>query len=158
MPREMIPAVQDINLERLKERGIKLIILDIDNTLVAPNEAKPHESVVDWLNQLQNEGFLVCIMTNNTAERAQQLEIDKGIHIVHLAHKPLKKNFREILKKFGVEASEACMVGDQLITDVLGANRMGIFSILVKRISDAHSFHRRKLQDFEDTLIKGRNN
>ena len=152
LPNEFAGKVQDINLEALRAKGIKLLIFDIDNTLIPRLAPEPDGDVLRWLEGVKQQGFLVCLMTNNNGKRIPQFNLSDNEFHIHHAMKPLKIKFKRILRHFDVNAEEVCMIGDQVFTDVLGANRMKIYSILVDRLQQYGGPVRRLMHEVEDGL------
>lgn len=131
LPRLYVDSLLEITPEFLQHKGIKALILDLDNTLIACGEEKADPRVVAWLNRLREAGFKLCIVSNNTQEKGEELARCLGIPGVFRAVKPRGKSFRKALALLGTSPRETAMVGDQLFTDVLGGNRMGLYTILV---------------------------
>ena len=115
----------------LKSRGIRALILDLDNTLVPRGAETAAPQVIDWLNTMRQEGFKLCIVSNNSQQKGGVLAHRLGIPGVFRAVKPRGRAFRKALALLGTAPEETAMIGDQLFTDVLGGNRMGLYTILV---------------------------
>lgn len=130
-PTDYVGSIYDIDLNNLKKIGIKVVVLDIDNTLVPTSTKSPTEQVSSWIKNAQSKGFEVVLASNNSQNRVQTFNKDLNLFAIHRAAKPLKYGFKKIREKYGVSNREICMVGDQLFTDILGANLSGIMSILV---------------------------
>ncbi len=125
--------VQDIDLKLLREKGIKGLLLDIDNTLV-PDGKGLNEECLKWIEMLRAEGFKVCIVSNASRIRVDSFREALGIDAIHRAAKPASRSFITALKLIGLEHKNVAMVGDQLFTDIYGGNRLDILTILVKPI------------------------
>ena len=144
---EYVKNVFQIDLMKLKNNGKRVILTDLDNTLVGAAIAKPTPEIVDFLNNAKDLGFEVIIVSNNNKERVSYFAKDLSIKAAHhKALKPLKIKLRKILKQYN--RNEVVMIGDQLMTDVLVAKRLGLYTILVEPIhldSDENStkFNRR---------------
>ena len=154
-----VKDVFQIDLMALKNNGKRVILTDLDNTLVGASVKKPTQEIIDFLTNAQSLGFEVIIVSNNKKERvlhfAEDLQI-KAAH--HKALKPLKLKLRKILKQY--DRNQVVMIGDQLMTDVLVAKRLGLYTILVEPIhldSDENStkFNRR-LERFVVKQLKKR--
>ncbi len=121
----------DITPEFLKKNNIKGLILDLDNTLTTHDNPKPGEGVLEWLQLMKESGIKLMIVSNNHAPRvkpfADMLELD----FVSEGKKPLTKGFTEAVKLMGLSRNEVAAVGDQIFTDVLGANLFGIKMLYV---------------------------
>jgi hypothetical protein len=115
----------------LKRRGISALIFDLDNTLIVRGENKVEPEVLKWLRDLRRQGFKLCIVSNNTRGKGERLARILDLPGVFAAAKPRRWAFRKALALLGTQPGETAFVGDQLFTDVLGGNRMGLFTILV---------------------------
>jgi HAD superfamily phosphatase (TIGR01668 family) len=140
VPNQYVPSIYKINLEELKEKGMKSIIVDLDNTLVESDRQDATPLLIEWLERLQELGFQVMIVSNNSKTRVSQFAIPLQIPFIHKARKPLPKCFRKAMIELNSDISHTVMVGDQLLTDVLGGNRMGLYTILVVPISNTEGF------------------
>lgn len=131
MPNEHVKNVLHIAPEDLKAKGIKGIITDLDNTLVAWDCPSATPQLVSWFKELQRQGILVTIVSNNNEKRVKAFSNPLGIPFIFEARKPLTKAFKRALRNMGLKKDEVVMIGDQLLTDVLGGNRIGLHTILV---------------------------
>ncbi len=122
-------SILDIDYSSLKKRGIKIIIFDLDNTIVKVDENIPSKEVIDLINKLLKD-FRVIIASNNINRRVKTVsEILKCDYYANL-RKPTKK-LKKMLEKDKVNFQEVCLIGDQMITDILLGNRIGVLTILV---------------------------
>lgn len=128
-------SIYDINLEKLKELGIKGFIFDVDNTIVPYDTPVPDEKVKEWFKKIKEMGFVSYIASNNNKCRVEHFAKDLGIGFMPKANKPLTKNLKQICKNMGISVQETAMVGDQLFTDMLGGNMAGMFTVLIEQIS-----------------------
>jgi HAD phosphatase, family IIIA len=135
-PDIILDRVFDLNVEKLKKNRIKGVIFDIDNTLAYNAESEPDEKVTAFLKALQKEGFQIALVSNNNKMRVTTYNQNLKLPHIYRACKPLKFKLSKIIKAFGIERKEACMVGDQLFTDIWGGKRMGMFTVLVKPFDD----------------------
>lgn len=132
-PRGYAESVFGIDYDKLYRKGFRGIIFDIDNTLVHHGDGSTPE--VDRLFvRIHNAGLKTLLLTNNDEERV--LRFIKNIRTDYIcdAEKPEPQGYLNALKKLGIKRSQAVVIGDQLFTDILGANRCGIPGILVKFI------------------------
>ena len=130
-------TVFDVDYIKLYEKGIRLILTDLDNTLVSYKDNDVNDKLLNWLEQRKTEGFEIVIISNNSSEtRVKEFASKLGIQYLSRAMKPLKFGFKKVLKKASrnYSPSEVVAIGDQLMTDVFAANRMNYTSILVKAI------------------------
>ena len=128
-------SIYDIDLEKLKELGIKGFIFDVDNTIVPYDTPVPDEKVKEWFKKIKEMGFVSYIASNNNKGRVEHFAKDLGIGFMPKANKPLTKNLKQICRNMGVSMQETAMVGDQLFTDILGGNLAGMFTVLIEQIS-----------------------
>jgi len=139
LPKIVTDALTDLTPELLHEKGIELLMLDFDNTIVPYTINNPEPLMEQWLMDLGEWEIPVCVVSNSKKDRVKifcrQFRLDCITH----AKKPFSKGIRECLEKYGVPADKAALVGDQIYTDTLGANLAGVTSILVKAI-DNHNF------------------
>lgn len=145
-PNGYFRKVSEITVEYLNENNIKGLILDVDNTLI-DYYRNMSEDTINWAKKLKQSGIKMCILSNSNKkdkieEVASKLEI---IQYSYFAKKPLKFGFRKAKKVLGLNTEQIAVVGDQIFTDVLGANRMKMHSILVEPIQE---------KDMLVTLIK----
>lgn len=131
-PKVYVEDFTKLNIEKLKNQGIKLLVCDIDNTLVAHDEAHPNETVVAFIRNIQEQGMKIYLVSNNHHERVHTFAKELQVPCYAFAKKPLKKTYRKIIKDSGFQPHEIAAIGDQLLTDVLGANRMGMVAMLTK--------------------------
>ncbi|MGS0763991.1 YqeG family HAD IIIA-type phosphatase [Syntrophomonas curvata] len=134
-PRLYVDSILGIPLERLRELKIRAFILDLDNTVTEWNSNEVREEVSRWFGLIKQEGFKACILSNNGEQRIVAVAKSLDIPYVHRAQKPRRGGYRRALKLMGVAARETAVIGDQIFTDVLGGNRSGLFTILVKPIA-----------------------
>ncbi len=127
-------AVLDENF--YSERAIKAVIFDIDNTLVAHTEPTPPENVLEYFALLGKWGIKYAIVSNNTKERVESFCKELGVPYYGKALKPRKKYLKKVMNEMEVTKAETALVGDQLFTDMLGANRMGLCSVLVTAVGE----------------------
>lgn len=127
-------SIFDIDYKKLKNNGIKCIIFDLDNTLAPVNVKSPNKKVKDLMEDLKGLKLKLIIMTNSTKKRVEPFKDILCIDSSYLSFKPFKKKYNRILKIYGFKDTEIASVGDQLLTDIWGANRMGFTSILINPI------------------------
>ncbi len=140
IPKHFAASIYEIDFERLQRRGIKAAIFDLDNTLVESTRPDATPRLVSWLEQLQGIGFRVMILSNNNRTRVSRFAIPLGVPFIHRANKPFSKAFIEAMRRLESRPEETAMIGDQLFTDVLGGNRLGLYTILVAPVSHVEGF------------------
>lgn len=124
-------SIYDIDYKKLKKNGIKCLIFDLDNTLVPINIKKPNKKLRDLIESLKDMKFRVLIVSNSPKKRVEPFKDILGVDSAYLSFKPLKKKYNKILNMYKLKPSQIATVGDQLLTDVWGSNRMEFTTILV---------------------------
>jgi hypothetical protein len=137
LPHQVAGTIYDIDLEKLRAEGVTGIICDLDNTLVGARVPSATPELVAWLERVRSMGFRVVVVSNNRRARVSRFAEPHGIPYIYNARKPIRASFRKALALLGVEAGQAVVIGDQLLTDVLGARRTGLRVILVRPIAPA---------------------
>ncbi len=133
-PNEYIKNAGELDIDALWKNGKRGIICDIDNTLCRDEQFEIEPFAVDFIKRAREKGFEICLMSNNGKERVEPVAKALDCVFHYKAHKPKKEAYETCLAKIGILAENAVMVGDQLFTDILGANRIGIYSVLVQPI------------------------
>ncbi len=130
--------VFDVDYAALLCRGVKNIIFDIDNTLITYDEDVANDRVRKLIGELSEKGFKMFILSNGHSERAKRFADDLGLIFRGDALKPLKRGYKGLKKAYGVCPHETVMIGDQLFTDIWGANRFKCLSVLVTPIKTSN--------------------
>jgi hypothetical protein len=126
-------SVHDVDFQEYYKRGFRGIIFDIDNTLV-PHGADADEKAEALFVKLRKIGFETCLTSNNKEERVLRFNKNIHSHYIYKAGKPGKAGYQKAMELMGTNTDNTIFVGDQLFTDVFGANRLGLHSILVAPI------------------------
>ena len=129
-----VDSSYEIDYEGLYEKGIRGLIYDVDNTLV-PHGAPATAEAVALFERLRNIGFDTCIISNNKEPRVKPFADMVHSRYIFKAGKPKKENYIKAMDLMGTDRNSTYFIGDQIFTDVYGANRTGIPSILVKPIN-----------------------
>ncbi|MGO0122127.1 YqeG family HAD IIIA-type phosphatase [Desulfothermobacter acidiphilus] len=130
-PKVYAVSLLSIAPEELRRKGIKALLLDLDNTLVPRGSDLVDPEVKTWVETLKSQGFKLCVVSNNTHGQGARVIEKLGIPAVFRAVKPFPWAFRRALELLGTRPEETAIVGDQLFTDVLGGNLLGLYTILV---------------------------
>lgn len=139
-PNLYLKKVEDIKIETLIKNKIKLLILDVDNTLIDYYK-KLSENVINWAKEMKGQGIKLYILSNtNNKEKVEAVAKKLDIQYKHFAMKPLKRGFKYIQKETSIKPENIAVVGDQIFTDVLGGNRSKMFTILVDPINDKKDY------------------
>lgn len=131
LPNEHVKSIFDIQPSTLNERGIKGIITDLDNTLVAWDVKDATSEVIQWFKLMDDYDIKVTIMSNNKEERVKIFSDPLNTPFVFSARKPLSRAFKTVAKQMELKKEEVVVIGDQVLTDVLGGNIAGFHTILV---------------------------
>ena len=134
LPRVMVKSVTQLTPESLKEKGIRLLMLDFDNTIVPYTTNDPTEEMAAWLTMMVQSDLPICVVSNSKRDRVKIFCEKWGIPCITHSKKPFSKGINQCLAKFDLPAKECALAGDQIFTDVLGANCAGVRSVLVKAI------------------------
>ncbi len=136
VPRRVVNSIYDLKPKALRAAGVRLVLADLDNTLTAYEAALPSPALRAWKEGLEAEHIALYVVSNSRkSRRCPDFCAALGIPYVRHAGKPSRKGFRQALAEAGVPPEAAVMVGDQIFTDTLGANRAGIASVLVKPVA-----------------------
>lgn len=135
IPKLRVNTVFDIQLEKLYQQGYRGIITDLDNTLVGAKAPLATPELVEWFKKVKEIGFQLIIVSNNQLERVSKFATPLDIEYVHEARKPSNAPFRKAMNMMGLSPDQTVVVGDQMLTDVYGGNRLGLFTILVMPIA-----------------------
>ncbi|HFI0447319.1 TPA: YqeG family HAD IIIA-type phosphatase [Streptococcus suis] len=132
MPDFALEKAYDVTVDSLKKHGIKVVFVDLDNTLIAWNNPDGTPEMRQWLYDLRDAGIPVVVVSNNKYERVKRAVEKFGIEFEAFALKPFTFGINRALKRFHVQPHEVVMIGDQLMTDIRAAKRAGLKSVLVK--------------------------
>lgn len=136
-PKSYFNKILEVKPEFLKENNIQAILLDIDNTLL-DYQHNIIEGLEDWVENLKKQGIKFCILSNtNSKKKAEKISNLLNVPYIFFAKKPLKFGFNKAKKMLQIEDSKnIAVIGDQVMTDVLGANRCKMYSILVAPLNE----------------------
>ncbi len=145
--------VYSIDYKKLKKMGIKCLIFDLDNTISSYEVNEPDKKIKELFYNL-NKDFKIILLSNNTKNRVRPFKEKLNVDSSYKSGKPFKKKYQKVLDLYGYKDTEIACIGDQLLTDVLGANKMGFTSILVNPISPNEPFRTKINRFFERKIIK----
>ncbi|WLR49918.1 YqeG family HAD IIIA-type phosphatase [Bacillus tianshenii] len=140
LPDQHVQSILDIKPEALKEKGVRGVITDLDNTLVEWDRPDATPELQEWFRSMQDHGILVMIISNNKEARVRKFAEPVGVPFIYAARKPMGRAFRRALKEMMLKKSDVVVIGDQLLTDVLGGNRAGFHTILVVPVAQSDGF------------------
>ncbi len=149
-----VKNVIEISNEMLNKNQIKGLLLDVDNTLLYYDRTRVN-GLDEWIKNKKNEGIKLCILSNtNKKDKVQSLANDLDIPFIYFAKKPLKSGFKRAQKILNLEPNYIGVVGDQIFTDILGANRMNMKSILTKPLEERDIFITKIKRPLEEYIIR----
>ncbi|MGA3038758.1 MAG: YqeG family HAD IIIA-type phosphatase [Vulcanimicrobiaceae bacterium] len=154
LPDSYARGLAEISLESLAQMGVRGIIVDLDNTLVAYRAASVEPAVAGWVKSALARGFRVVLVSNNWGERVATFGAQIGVPSVPSAMKPLPLAFLRALRVLGTPRAATVVVGDQLFTDVLGAKLLGMRAILTEPISEHGFITTRAMRVVERALLR----
>lgn len=131
-PDHSFHRIEEIPTSFFTHRGIRALLLDVDNTLTGDNSQEVSDDVVTWLEQQRTAGLRLFVLSNNKEARVAPFAEKLGLGYISDAKKPGTRHVRERLLTFGVTPAETAVIGDQLFTDILCGNRSGCTTILVE--------------------------
>ena len=149
LPSAAVDRVTDISVELLRILGVEAVLLDVDNTLAAHGSQIPFPGSIEWSCDLRNAGIKMVILSNNTKKRIAPFAARYGLPFLSFCMKPLPFSYLRAIKKLKVHRKATAIVGDQIFTDVVGANFCRMKSILLTPVIQEQSFSfrvRRKME------------
>lgn len=135
IPDEIVDDLFHIPLAALKERGIDVLFFDLDNTIVEWNDMEVGEEIVDWFQELKEQGFQAMILSNNSEQRIAPVASRLKIPFMARAGKPRPRGALRAAASLNAEPSRCAMIGDQIMTDIRAGNRAGFYTIMATPIS-----------------------
>ena len=130
LPMWKVDSITELTPEILEEKGIKLLMLDFDNTIVPYTTNTPDADMEQWLQDILISGIGLCVVSNSKRDRVVKFCEARRIPCITHSRKPFQKGIRECRDRFGLDMTRTAMVGDQIYTDVLGGNCAGANSVL----------------------------
>lgn len=134
VPDVIAEKLTDITPDFLKSRDIDFLMLDFDNTIVPYTQNTPTPEMEAWLKMMSQSGIGMCVVSNSKRDRVVKFCRARDIPCITHSRKPFPKGIRQCRERFALDLSRTALVGDQIYTDVLGANCAGALSILVTPI------------------------
>lgn len=153
-PREVLESIASITPSYLQGRGLRGLLLDLDNTLIPYGSYEDRAEVLTWAAELRREGVQLYLLSNATEKRARFWLEKLGFEGVGMAGKPFQRGYRQALRQMGLDAEQVGMVGDQLFTDVLGGNIAGLYTIMVHPLVNNALPHTRLARYAERAVLR----
>jgi hypothetical protein len=135
LPDLRVDSISKVDLDALSSRGIRGLIVDLDNTVVRWNRSELSRATIEWFQRARARGMRACIVSNaGHSGRVERVAARLGACALARAGKPGSQGYLRAMQQMGTSAAETAVIGDQLPTDVWGGNRLGLFTILVRPI------------------------
>lgn len=155
IPTFVVNAVYDLRPDTLREQGIKAVLVDLDNTLIAWNNPDGTPELRSWLDDMTEAGLPVVVVSNNKHSRVKRAVEKFGVDFISRAMKPFAHGINKAINAYGFDREEVVMVGDQLMTDIRAAHRAGIRSILVKPLVQSDAWNT-KINRWRERRVKAK--
>lgn len=139
VPQMIVDRLTEVTPAMLRERGVDFLMLDFDNTIVPYTTDEPAPEMERWLREMAASEIGLCVVSNSKKDRVVRFCQARNIPCITHSRKPFQKGIRQCQARFGLDLRRAALAGDQIYTDVLGANCAGSVSILVTPIH-LHNF------------------
>ena len=153
-PHLSVGSIFDLDIGILRKRGYRGLIMDLDNTLVAWNHPEAPQELLDWLAKVRHYGIDMCIVSNNLGRRVEEFAAQIGVSFMAKAAKPRRRAFRLAMRKMGTHRGDTAVVGDQVFTDILGGNRLKLFTILVRPVAAEEFWTTRLVRMVEHRMVR----
>lgn len=147
-------SIYDIDYNKLKNIGIKCLVFDLDNTIAPIDVSVPEKKLLEFFLYLENLGFKLIILSNASKKRVAPFKEKCNIDSSYKSMKPFQKKYRKIMELYSYKDTEIACVGDQLLTDILGANICGYTSILVNPIGKKEKIQTKMNRILEKIIYK----
>lgn len=153
-PKKYLNNVTEITIDLLKKNRIKAILLDVDNTLI-DFDLKILKGAKNWCEEMRNNDIKLLILSNtNKIEKVKKVAEELSLPYINFAKKPFKSGFKKAMKMLELEEKYIAVAGDQIMTDVVGGNRMKMYTILTKPLGKKDIFITRIKRPLEKVIIK----
>ena len=150
----MVESIYHITPEQLEKNNIKGVLTDLDNTLIAWNNPEGTQELKDWIALMKENAIPVVIISNNSDKRIKIIADKLQLTYVPRSMKPSRRGYIKAAEQLQLPLDQCLMVGDQLLTDVFGANRAGVKSVWVMPIINSDGWNTRINRFFERKLLK----
>ena len=151
-------CIIDVPWDQLHAAGIRGLLFDVDNTITAWHSMEVSREVRDLFLRLKEQGWLICLVSNSYALRVRPIGEMLGVPSIHMAGKPRSRSFHTACNWLKLHPHQVAMVGDQLLTDMLGANRIGLTTVLVNKVDRKESWFTANINRRIEGFLKRRAN
>ena len=135
-PKQILDIYTDLDIKGYRKKGFDTVLLDVDNTIAVPNTGTCDERARQFIKELKENGFKVVIFSNNLKKRVKMFVGDLDVDYYYLALKPLPFSYLIACKMVKSKPEKTLVLGDQLVTDILGANLSGCYGIYCRRLQE----------------------
>ena len=153
-PKVMVRRVTDLDEEFFQSRGIRAVVLDVDNTLTTHGNPVPAPGIPEWIGRMKAAGLELTILSNNYRERVEPFARRLGMDFVSTACKPLTIGLTRACRRYGLKPRQVCLVGDQIFTDIVGGNLKGVLTVLVEPFEPEGKWSFRLKRRLEQPVIR----
>ena len=153
MPNDYVQSVFQIDIDKLANSGFKGIITDLDNTLVGWDVKTPTKEIQEWFKKANDLGLTITIVSNNNEKRVSGFSKDLDVDFIFKARKPMGRAFKKAIQHMNIKPEETIVIGDQMLTDVLGCNNNGLYTIMVVPVKKTDGFLTRLNRIIERRLL-----
>ena len=152
-------SIYTVDYSKLLNKGIKCLLFDLDNTIVSPDSTQMPQKAKELFTSLKQKGFRVVLFSNSLKHRVKLFAKYLDIEFYASARKPMPNKFQKIMKEYNYNITELAIIGDQLLTDIVGGNKIGITTVLVNPVSNKDHIFSKINRKIENHLMeKMRNN
>lgn len=154
VPDAVCQSLFTVDLDDLQARGIRGLIIDLDNTLIAYGDRTVTDEARRWVEDARRRGFKICLTSNARSRRVRFFAESLQIPGIANAAKPIRRAFRRAMRIMGTRPEQTAVIGDQVFTDVLGGNRMNVYTVLVNPLSTRELGATRMMRRLERKVLE----
>jgi len=147
-------SIHAIDYDLLYSRGIRCLLIDLDNTIAPITMKEPNKKTRELFDDLKNKGFKIIIFSNSPKSRVKNFKEELDVDCYCKVCKPLKRNYKKVLETYEFTEAQIACIGDQLLTDIKGGNKMGLTTILVNPVGVQEKFVTKINRYFENKILK----
>lgn len=147
-------SIYTINYDILYSRGIRCLLIDLDNTIAPITMKNPNKRIKQLFDELKNKGFKIIIFSNSPKGRIKNFKDELNVDYIARARKPFKHKYQKVLDIYKFQEPQIACIGDQLLTDIKGGNKMGLTTILVNPVGIKERFVTKLNRHFEKKILR----
>jgi len=156
LPNSHKPDVYTINYGELKRLGLVNLIFDVDNTITPVNDESVSKELGDLFTKLKEQGFNIILVSNHNEFRVKPVADSLGVKYLAKANKPSREGFDKALKALGSKKKNTVMIGDQMLTDVYGGNKYGLYTIMVDPVANHYDIKTGTARILQNIMMRTR--